>query len=163
MELDKRLVDSCVRNIEINGLTEFVSCEKGDAGSVARRIMRSRERRRTAGKEGGGERAAEVVSGGLTGTEFDVLLVDPPRQGLDSRVIDLAVNSGIQRLLYVSCGREALKRDLAMLGSEFEVVNMLLTDLFPRTDSVETLVHLKRREVKKQTEGEGGEAVFNAS
>jgi tRNA/tmRNA/rRNA uracil-C5-methylase (TrmA/RlmC/RlmD family) len=45
----------------------------------------------------------------------------------------------------VSCGRHALVRDLGLLGDCFEVSNILLTDLFPRTDSVETLVHLKRK------------------
>jgi tRNA/tmRNA/rRNA uracil-C5-methylase (TrmA/RlmC/RlmD family) len=137
VELDERLVDSCAKNIELNGLADFVTVTKGDAGSVSKRIMRSKQRREK------GEPATSTSP--LTDTEFDILLVDPPRQGLDEHVIKLAVTSGIDRLIYVSCGRHALQRDLALLDAHFSVVGMLLTDLFPRTDSVETLVHLKRK------------------
>ncbi|GMI22093.1 hypothetical protein TeGR_g7590 [Tetraparma gracilis] len=140
VELDARLVDCCSRNISTNGLSAFVSCTKGDAGSVSKRIMRRRAR-----LEAGGGGAAGVRPDEIADTPFDVMLVDPPRAGLDEAVINLAKTGGIEHLLYVSCGRHALVRDLGLLGDCFEVSNILLTDLFPRTDSVETLVHLKRK------------------
>jgi 23S rRNA (uracil1939-C5)-methyltransferase len=77
--------------------------------------------------------------------EFDILLVDPPRQGLDKNVCEMACRGSFQDFLYISCGREALVRDLALLGNEYDVVDCLLLDLFPQTDSVESLVHLRRR------------------
>jgi tRNA/tmRNA/rRNA uracil-C5-methylase (TrmA/RlmC/RlmD family) len=50
-----------------------------------------------------------------------------------------------QNILYVSCGHEALLRDLERLSPVYEVVNCAQMDLFPRTDSIETLVHLRKR------------------
>ena len=73
------------------------------------------------------------------------MLVDPPRQGLDPQVINLAVHGLYKHLIYISCGADALARDLKALSEYFEVADMCLTDLFPRTDSVESLVHLRRK------------------
>ena len=79
--------------------------------------------------------------------KFDVLLVDPPRQGLGDTVCDFAVQSNeIQHIIYISCGRKALQRDLNILKEVFDVKECYLMDLFPRTlDAVESLVHLNRR------------------
>ena len=78
---------------------------------------------------------------------FYILLVDPPRQGLDKSVCEFAIyTTDIQHMIYISCGRHALQRDLTLLGPYFEVKECCLMDLFPRTcDSVESLVHLVRR------------------
>jgi len=82
--------------------------------------------------------------------------------GLGSDVVKLAMVGGFKHMLYISCGREALKRDLEVLlekrkekvkgGGGWKVEDVTFTDLFPRTDSVETLVHL----VWEEEEGEGG-------
>ena len=77
--------------------------------------------------------------------DFDVLLVDPPKQGLDERVCAMARNGGFTDLLYISCGRDALARDLGRLSDSFEVVDCQLLDLFPQTEAVESLVHMRRR------------------
>ena len=135
-------MDCCQHNIALNGLSHFVSCEKGDAGKITRRLMRSQTKPDTTVADN----ATDVAS--AAPPPFGVLLVDPPRQGLDEQVIKLATTSNIKNLLYVSCGRHALKRDLALLDKVFEIVDILLTDLFPRTDSVETLTHLRRRKAK---------------
>lgn len=97
VELDARLVDCCSRNISTNGLSAFVSCTKGDAGSVSKRIMRRRAR-----LEAGGEGAAGVRPDEIADTPFDVMLVDPPRAGLDEAVINLAKTGGIEHLLCVA-------------------------------------------------------------
>lgn len=81
---------------------------------------------------------------------YQVLLVDPPRAGLDETVCNLAIQGSFEDIIYVSCGKEALLVDLEILCKEvFDVVDMCVTDLFPRTDSVETLVHLRRRRTMK--------------
>ncbi len=128
VEVDARLVDSCKGNVALNELGGLVSVVKGDAGEVARRMCR----------QGKGKKDVERE-------EYDVLLVDPPRQGLDQHVRRLAEKGRFTDFLYVSCGREALVRDLNGLLDSFDVVDVAITDLFPRTDSVETLVHLRRR------------------
>ena len=50
-----------------------------------------------------------------------------------------------QDFLYISCGHQALLRDLERLAPAYYVVDCAQMDLFPRTDSIETLVHLRRR------------------
>ena len=76
---------------------------------------------------------------------FDILLVDPPKEGLDKTVCDFALNGHIQHVIYISCGRRALLRDLDILCmGGFDVCNLAVIDLFPGTDSVESLVYLRR-------------------
>jgi len=121
IELDKRLVQACKVNCERNTAeATFVEIVSQDAAIWARRCP----------------------------DEYDILLVDPPRQGLDEQVCNMAVQGSFQHFLYISCGREALGRDLELLSPTFEVIDCTLLDLFPRTDAVETLVHLQRRPIR---------------
>lgn len=141
VESDSRLVRACHQNLAKNGLEDLVKVKQGDAGKWARETSRKRRRGRLAN-----EAATDENS-------YDVLLVDPPRQGLDEEVCNMAMlnlegdaTSCFQNILYVSCGHRALLRDLERLSSVYEVVHCAQMDLFPRTDSIETLVHLRRRE-----------------
>lgn len=76
---------------------------------------------------------------------FQILLVDPPRSGLDVHVRDMMKVGPFEHILYISCGLDALQRDLEDLQHVYDVEQCLVLDLFPRTDSVETLVYLQRR------------------
>jgi 23S rRNA (uracil1939-C5)-methyltransferase len=146
VELDGRLVKACKRNCELNNIavssgqnrnpenavtTATVDIVLDDAGGWARDYLGSS----CGGKETQGPRHRE---------SFDILLVDPPRQGLHEQVCRMAISGSFQHVLYVSCGHEALTRDLAILCEGFEVVDCALLDLFPGTDAVESLVHLQR-------------------
>jgi len=53
------------------------------------------------------------------------------------QVIKLVTTSNIKNLFCVSSVRYTLKRDLALLDIDFEIIDILLTGLFPRTNSVE--------------------------
>jgi tRNA/tmRNA/rRNA uracil-C5-methylase (TrmA/RlmC/RlmD family) len=119
VELDRRLVEKCQRNIELNQCQEFVEVILNDAALWAKRN---------------------------TSACFDVMLVDPPRQGLAKDVCRLAVEVlPCENILYISCGYEALIRDLEVLSSAFDVIDCTVVDLFPRMEGVESLVHLRRR------------------
>jgi len=121
VELDERLVEACQVNCRLNGIESgTVEIVSQDAGKWARKPPLE---------------------------DFDILLVDPPRQGLDEQVCRMAINGSIQHFLYISCGRDALVRDLNRLTEAFEVVDCTLLDLFPRTNAVESLVHLRRLRV----------------
>ena len=74
---------------------------------------------------------------------FDVLLVDPPRCGLDKDTIRLAAR--FSHVLYISCCVENLARDVAALASTHEVTERAVIDHFPMTRWVETAVVLRRR------------------
>lgn len=73
----------------------------------------------------------------------DVLIVDPPRKGLCKGVLDALVTGelGVSRLVYVSCGFDALERDQAALlnSRRWTLVHAEAHVLFPGSDHVETL------------------------
>ncbi|MEZ4422693.1 MAG: TRAM domain-containing protein [Gemmatimonadota bacterium] len=73
----------------------------------------------------------------------DLVVVDPPRAGLDPAVADLLERSGPPRLIYVSCDPATLARDLARLG-RYRASRVRVLDLFPQTAHVETVVTLDR-------------------
>lgn len=135
VELDSRLVEACKVNIELNATDQSEGLEGGSMTPV--QVVRG-----DAGQWARKHRA----SSSFTYDPFHVLLADPPRQGLDEEVIELAIQcESFQHVLIISCGHQALVRDLQLLCSHFDVTNCTQLDLFPRTDSVETLVHLRRR------------------
>jgi tRNA/tmRNA/rRNA uracil-C5-methylase (TrmA/RlmC/RlmD family) len=76
----------------------------------------------------------------------DVVIVDPPRRGLDAALCDSLARTPPVRLLYVSCGLQSLERDLVRLTESGHLVatELLAFDLFPYTDHVETLTVLER-------------------
>ena len=91
------------------------------------------------------------VIGGDAVREFpeeggDVLIVDPPRAGLDKQAINLIAGSGARDVAYVSCDPATLARDLKRMREEgtYRVVDITPVDLFPQTFHCETVVHLTR-------------------
>jgi 23S rRNA (uracil1939-C5)-methyltransferase len=92
------------------------------------------------------ERAtAEQYLAGSVRNEPDLVVVDPPRNGLGERVARLLANVGAPRIAYVSCDPATLARDLVILlaaGYQTEQVHMV--DLFPQTYHLESVVHLVR-------------------
>jgi hypothetical protein len=120
---------------------------QGDAGSWSSKCMLRRTQRYEESNDTQQRRGLFKQSYWYS-QHYHVLLVDPPRMGLDENVCKLAINGAFEHIIYVSCGRKALKRDLAILANYFDIIDCTLTDLFPRTDSVETLVHLKRKNFK---------------
>jgi tRNA/tmRNA/rRNA uracil-C5-methylase (TrmA/RlmC/RlmD family) len=123
IELDHRLIEACKRNVRLNGLEDIVTVVQSDAGAWAKRSCKS-----------------------TSSNYYDILLVDPPRAGLDQDVCSMAKQGGFVHFLYISCGHRALLRDLERLSDCFDVIHCRQLDLFPRTDSIETLVHLRRRQ-----------------
>jgi tRNA/tmRNA/rRNA uracil-C5-methylase (TrmA/RlmC/RlmD family) len=73
------------------------------------------------------------------------VLVDPPRVGLKPEVIDCLKQLPLDRLVYVSCEINALKRDLELLEDRFLIKAVQPIDLFPQTRHVETVVLLEPR------------------
>jgi len=73
----------------------------------------------------------------------DVLLVDPPRAGLEARVRAAIGVARPPRVVYLSCNPATLARDLAELGSAgYQLSALQAFDLFPQTPHVETLAEL---------------------
>ena len=85
----------------------------------------------------------QMVSGGL---RPDVIVVDPPRKGLDPAVIHAMAQAGPDRLVYVSCNPATLARDAGLLKEEgYTVRKVQPVDMFCWTSGVETVCLLSRQ------------------
>jgi 23S rRNA (uracil1939-C5)-methyltransferase len=75
----------------------------------------------------------------------DLIVVDPPRQGLGAEITTLLAEVDAPTLVYVSCDPATLARDLrALAGAGYGIESVTLADLFPQTFHLETVVHLRR-------------------
>jgi 23S rRNA (uracil1939-C5)-methyltransferase len=74
-----------------------------------------------------------------------VLLVDPPRKGLDPAVLESLKRQPVPELVYVSCDPASLARDLKALAAQgYQLLRCQGVDLFPQTAHVESVSHLTR-------------------
>ena len=76
--------------------------------------------------------------------KFDSIIVDPPRSGLSKSVINYLNNSNSNKIVYISCNPNTLKRDIDLL-SNYELKEISYTDMFPRTRHVECVTLLCRK------------------
>ena len=75
----------------------------------------------------------------------DLVVVDPPRNGLGERVLGALAGLKAPQIAYVSCDPATLSRDLAvLLKSGYQVAEAHLIDLFPQTYHIESVFHLRR-------------------
>src|SRR5699024_7147380 len=78
------------------------------------------------------------------GVKADVILVDPPRKGLEPSFIESAVEMNPDRIVYVSCNPSTLARDLALFDEKrFKATEVTPVDLFPQTPHVQCVVALE--------------------
>ena len=79
------------------------------------------------------------------GVKADVVVVDPPRKGLNADTIEALARFAPRRIVYVSCDPATLARDVALLKQRgYGLKNALAADLFPRCSHVESIVTLIR-------------------
>ena len=166
IELEPHLVQACARNITVNALTSMITVQRNDAGrwsqeataAAAARAARARRHRHGVGSSD--TITADTTQDNQQKYWYDVVLVDPPRQGLDDHVCRMVmlsthdddtsnsnsnsnspndntdeldgVNDGerkqsrrsmFEHILYVSCGHQALLRDLERLSPVYEVID----------------------------------------
>ncbi len=126
----------------------------------------------------------EISSGGLTGLKFgldalnaeqrgrtrlhrgaaadhvsllsraDVVIVDPPRKGLEAPLVEALCREPPERLIYLSCGLSSFERDARTLSESgaFALRQVEPYALFPYTEHVETLALFERRAGKRPIE-----------
>lgn len=79
------------------------------------------------------------------GVRPDVVVVDPPRKGLNADTIEALHRMSPRRIVYVSCDPATLARDVALLKERgYELKNALAADLFPKCAHVESIVLMSR-------------------
>ena len=111
-------------NAEVNGLADKTAFFAGDMKDVLNEDFIAREGRP------------------------DVVIVDPPRAGMHTDVVDTLLKASPERIVYVSCNPATQARDLALLtaeGAPYEVKAVQPVDMFPHTAHVENVVLLEKR------------------
>ncbi len=116
IEIEKDAVKMANLNIKENGITnaEYI------AGSVEDKIKEFKERN----------------------INPSVIVVDPPRKGLDEKSIDYIINFRPKKIGYVSCNPATLARDLKALNTYYDVISITPVDMFPFTKSIENVAIL---------------------
>lgn len=118
-EIVPEAVENAAKNAEVNGRdnAEFICADAGEA-------------------------AAEFSRRGL---KPDVVVVDPPRKGMDEKAIRAVCSMLPERVVYVSCDPATLARDLRLFTElGYELMEATAVDMFPRTCHVETVVLMSR-------------------
>ncbi len=75
----------------------------------------------------------------------DIIITDPPRAGMHADVVEAILNSGVRKIVYVSCNPATQARDLALMDSMYSVKKVQPVDMFPHTHHVENVVLLEIR------------------
>lgn len=128
VEIVPEAIADAKHNAELNGLaSDRLRFEVGDAGQALRQ-PESEDSQQSSGP------------GSLDLPAYDLLVVDPPRQGLDPQLCQDILGSNIPHIIYVSCDPATLARDLKTLKQAYSLQSIQPLDMFPWTAHVETVV-----------------------
>ncbi|NNG11369.1 MAG: class I SAM-dependent RNA methyltransferase, partial [Arenibacter sp.] len=75
----------------------------------------------------------------------DLIITDPPRDGMHAAVVQQILNIAPDRVVYVSCNSATQARDLELMKEDYEITKVQPVDMFPQTHHVENVVLLKKR------------------
>lgn len=75
----------------------------------------------------------------------DVLITDPPRDGMHQKVVEQILKLAPEKIVYVSCNSATQARDLALMKEDYELVKILPVDMFPQTHHVENIALLIKK------------------
>ena len=76
---------------------------------------------------------------------YDLVIVDPPRAGLDKKSIDNIIKINPKNIIYISCDPNTLIRDLNILKEKYKIKEITPYNLFPKTYHCESIVVLERK------------------
>lgn len=74
----------------------------------------------------------------------DVVITDPPRDGMHAEVVQQLLDLSPKKIVYVSCNSATQARDLQLLSEKYKVVRSRAVDLFPQTHHIENVVLLQK-------------------
>lgn len=72
----------------------------------------------------------------------DVLITDPPRDGMHQKVVEQILKLSPEKIVYVSCNSATQARDIALMKEQYRLVKILPVDMFPQTHHVENIALL---------------------
>lgn len=73
----------------------------------------------------------------------DVVVTDPPRDGMHAKVVEQLLNMAPKRIVYVSCNSATQARDLGLLQEKYRIVKSRAVDMFPQTHHIENVAVLE--------------------
>ena len=117
VEIVPDAIDNAKKNARYNKM-DNVDFVVGDSGSVMEEISKEKQ--------------------------LDCLIVDPPRTGLDEKMINSILNSNAKKLIYVSCNPSTLAKNLNVLKEYYNIESIRAIDVFSNTEHVESIVYLAR-------------------
>ena len=75
----------------------------------------------------------------------DYIILDPPRDGINPKALEKILDYEVERIVYVSCKRSSLARDLeAFYAKGYKIKRLSMADLFPSTYHCESVCLLSR-------------------
>ncbi|WP_033165224.1 23S rRNA (uracil(1939)-C(5))-methyltransferase RlmD [Clostridium sp. KNHs205] len=84
----------------------------------------------------------------------DLIVLDPPRDGIHPKALEKIINFGVDRIVYISCKPTSLARDLVMLQEKgYKVERVCCVDMFPATVHVEAVIMMTYCGSEKKTKG----------
>ncbi len=128
-EISKVSVNSAQLNIAMNGMNNV-------------QVVKMASEDVSAALNGDAELPKSLQQAGVKELSPAVVLVDPPRAGLDDATVELIRK--VDGILYISCNPLTLKANLDALSNTHKVVRYAMFDQFPYTHHVETGVYLQR-------------------
>jgi 23S rRNA (uracil1939-C5)-methyltransferase len=75
----------------------------------------------------------------------DVIITDPPRDGMHKDVVQQILNIAPKKIVYVSCNSATQARDLSLMKDMYKITKVRPVDMFPQTHHVENVVLLEKR------------------
>ena len=73
----------------------------------------------------------------------DVIITDPPRDGMHKKVVEQILKIGAKRIVYISCNSATQARDLSLMDNLYKVTQIQPVDMFPQTHHVENIIVLE--------------------
>ena len=136
----RNLAEASLANAEIETANVVTWLDLECGGRAKRRRRFGSPHPRANSLEAEDQKQSAVTAGAL---QIDFLLLDPPRTGAESRVIDGILQLAPSRICYVSCDPATLARDLKkLIGGGYSLDSLAAFDMFPQTHHVETIAHL---------------------
>ena len=75
----------------------------------------------------------------------DVIITDPPRDGMHKKVVEQILKIGAKRIIYISCNSATQARDISLMDELYKVIHIQPVDMFPQTHHVENIVVLEKK------------------
>ena len=90
----------------------------------------------------------DVFSASNSIPKDSILILDPPRNGIGIKLSEYILQSGISTIIYVSCNPNSQLEDLKILSENYQIHSGLITDPYPHTPHLESVLLLKRIEME---------------